>query len=58
MIKYILAWRFVKVIFDKAKAYDWSNGKAVFSIDEDILKSLFPKEYAEAKERAESEYNV
>ena len=58
MIKYILAWRFVKSIFDDAKAYDWTNGKVIFSVNENILKVLFPKEYAEAKERAESEYNV
>lgn len=58
MIKYILAWRFVKSIFDEAKAYDWNNGKAFFSVNEPILKALFPKEYAETKERVESEYNV
>lgn len=58
MIKYILAWQFVKSIFDNAKVYDFTNGKALFSINENVLKLLFPKEYAEAKERAESEYNV
>ena len=58
MIKYILAWRFVKVVFGEAKAYDWNNGKAFFSVNETVLRSLFPKEYAKAKERAESEYNV
>ena len=58
MIKYVLAWRFVKFIFDEAKAYDWNNGKVFFSVNENVLKTLFPKEYAKAKERAESEYNV
>ncbi len=58
MIKYILAWRFVKFIFNDAKAYDFSKGKAFFSVNEDVLKSLFPKEYEEAKERAEREYNA
>ena len=48
MIKYILAWRFVKTIFKEAKAYEWYNGKAFFSVNEDVLKALFPKEYAEA----------
>ena len=56
MIKYILAWRFVKFIFDDAKAYDWNNGKAFFSLNESILKELFPKEYAEAKSKAERIY--
>ena len=56
MIKYILAWKFVKVIFEEAKAYEWHNGKAFFSVNEDVLKALFPKEYAEAKAKAERIY--
>ena len=56
MIKYILAWRFVKSIFKEAKAYEWYNGKAFFSVNEDVLKTLFPKEYAEAKSKAERIY--
>ena len=58
MVKYILAWRFVKLIFNDAKAHDWNNGKAFFSVHEEVLKALFPKEYAEAKERAEREYHA
>ena len=53
MIKYLLAWRFVQIIFDEAKAYDWNGGKAFFSVDETVLKALFPKEYARTKERVE-----
>lgn len=56
MIKYILAWKFVKSIFKEAKAYEWYNGKAFFSVNEDVLKALFPKEYAEAKAKAEQIY--
>ena len=58
MLKYILAWRFVKLILNDARAYDFTNGKAFFSVNEEVLKVLFPKEYAEAKERAEREYNA
>lgn len=53
MIKYLLAWRFVKIIFEEAKAYDWNGGKALFSVNETILKTYFPKEYARTKERVE-----
>ena len=56
MIKYILAWRFVKTVFKEAKAYEWYNGKAFFSVNEDVLKALFPKEYTEAKSKAEKKY--
>lgn len=56
MIKYILAWRFVKSILRDAKAYEWYNGKAYFSVNEDVLKALFPKEYAETKLKAEKVY--
>ena len=56
MIKYILAWKFVKSIFKEAKAYEWYNGKAFFSVNEDVLKALFTKEYAEAKSKAERIY--
>ena len=56
MIKYILAWKFVKSIFDEAKAYDWNNGKAFFHVNENVLKALFPKEYAESKVKAERIY--
>ena len=55
MIKYILAWKLVKHILDTAEAKDWNNGKAYFFLNEELLKALFPKEYAEAKERAENE---
>lgn len=55
MIKYILAWRFVKSILDNARVFEWSDGKAKFAVDEGLLKALFPKEYAEAKERAEKD---
>lgn len=58
MLKYILAWMFVKSIFDNTKAYSWNDGKAFFKLDENVLKALFPKEYLEAKERAEGEDNV
>lgn len=53
MIKYILAWRFVKSVLDNARVFEWSDGQAKFAVDEAVLKVLFPKEYAEAKERAE-----
>lgn len=55
MIKYILAWRFVKSVLDNARVFEWSDGKAKFAVDEDLLKVLFPKEYAEAKERVEKD---
>lgn len=58
MIKYILAWRFVQSIFENARAPEWNEGKAIFSTDEYLLKLLFPKEYAEAKERVENKENV
>lgn len=53
MIKYILAWKLVKHILNTAEARDWNNGKAYFYLDEELLKVFFPKEYTEAKERAE-----
>lgn len=53
MLKYILAWKVVKSIFDNAKSFDWNNNKAFFRVDEEMLKTLFPKEYAKSKERAE-----
>ena len=52
----ILCVKYVNSIFRNCKAYDFTKGKAFFSLDENLLESLFPEEYKIAKYRAENEY--
>ena len=54
--EYVLAQKFIDSIFEECEAYEFTEGRAKFTINEKLLCSLFPDETARAIERAEAKY--